>query len=134
MKENTVQLDKSMVLYQPTIVDKLLFQKMEDGSSMFISDIGLLKGLSLDENNASLVEALSVRMEKRPATPDNNLTDDQILSTIKARGIQDPTEIQRYYDALKEMVGNEMNAQDYQDALDKYEKQQKEQVEQPKTE
>lgn len=131
---NSVQLDKSMILYQPTIIDEVQFREIGDGTGYYVSDIGLLKSMSSDDSNPVLAEALSMRMQIRPSTPTPQMTDDQILESLKSRGMQDPTEIARYQEAIKNQLGNSFEKADFEKWMKEQDEKKQQEVEQPKTE
>lgn len=128
--ENKMKLDKSMNLYRGTIVDEVQYVEMPDGTSMFLSDIGILKGLSPEDNNTALAEALSMRMQIRPSSGVGDMKDSEIVTSIKSRYAQDATEVEGYLNSLDEQLKDGRTDADYEHAY----KKSKESVEQPKTE
>lgn len=108
------EYDKSMILYQRTIVDEVLVQEI-DGSIVISSDIGVLKNMSPEQNNTALAEALSMRMQMRESSAKPNVSDKEMIGSIKSRYVQDTTEVQGYLNALGEQVNRDVEAQELDD-------------------
>lgn len=108
-ENSTVEVLKTLVLFQPSLISENLTKTLVDGNGDDIqaisSDIEILlamqRGAKVDEALAS--EILS-RMSKQTDSIQelfDQVSDDDLLSSIKSRYIQTPAELEQYIDYLE---------------------------------
>lgn len=115
-----VSFDGPIISTEP-IVSSVLIEKLSNGHLVRRSDIHLLLH---QEKLAQLGERVAAAYvdSMKPSAPSESytegLSDNQILSTIKSKYIQSPTELTSWMDHLKELAISEVNKANVQKPQD----------------
>lgn len=92
----------SVVTLRP--IDTLVCRENADGSIRYVSDVSLLfnEDRIINDIGEDNFRALIRSMQDNPSSPyyDVNLTDEQLIDTVKSRYIQSPSEVRAWVENL----------------------------------
>ena len=92
----------SVVTLRP--VDTLVCRENADGSVRYVSDVSLLfnEDRIINDIGEDNFRNLIRSMQDNPSSPyyDANLTDDQLIETVKSRYIQSPSEVRAWVEKM----------------------------------
>lgn len=92
----------SVVTLRP--IDTLVCRENADGSIRYVSDVSLLfnEDRIINDIGEDNFRALIRSMQDTPSSPyyDVNLTDEQLIETVKSRYIQSPSEVRAWVESM----------------------------------
>lgn len=136
----TFSLNRNMVFTSKSLITELLPYQSDDGSIRYIkSDITLMSEIGNTDNvTPAISDELRIRGTMRESTPLNNLSDSEIVSSIKPRGIQSMVELERFGNFLDDNVKETLDKEKREELKEQYKKflfgDEEQQVEPSKTE
>jgi hypothetical protein len=102
MRERSLLLNTIVPSVRP--IDTLLRRENEDGSYRIVSDVTLLfnEDRIINDLGEDNLRNLVRSMQTNPSSPyvDSNLTDEQLMETIKSRYLQSPSEVRAWLETL----------------------------------
>lgn len=124
----------SVVTLRP--IDTLVCRENADGSIRYVSDVSLLfnEDRIINDIGEDNFRALIRSMQDIPSSPyyDANLTDDQLIETVKSRYIQSPSEVRAWVEQMVDQ--SEIVRTEYEQLIAEVEASKQSVVESPKAE